>query len=104
MWAWQREKSVKMMKSLTGRCPISDVREPSLHPPDIELRKQRAIGEKYWFPVPRIDFKLPDELAVTAAGATNRRHRAPLTSLCPSHISAKPKSMAMARISLRFGR
>jgi hypothetical protein len=26
----------------------------------------------------------------------------PLTSLCPSHISAKPKSMAIARIRLRF--
>src|SRR5664279_2026216 len=40
--------------------------------------------------------------AATAAGASNRWRRPPLTSLWASHISAKPESMAIARIWLRF--
>src|ERR1700722_19816459 len=40
--------------------------------------------------------------AATAAGASNRWRLPPLTSLWASHISAKPESMAITRIWLRF--
>ncbi|HZE53725.1 MAG TPA: hypothetical protein VE111_10735 [Bradyrhizobium sp.] len=81
---WQREKSVKMMKSLTG---------------------ERRVFGTLVIPAASLLFivlKPRFKRAATAARPPNRRPWLPLTSLWPSHISAKPKSMVIARISLRF--
>jgi hypothetical protein len=96
---WQREKSVKMMNSLKGKGAINPARDPfSGTSKAIRNSSREAVFKR--------------QLSVENAGcksAANPRPpeiaapQAPLTSIQPGHISAEPKSMAIARFSLRFG-
>jgi hypothetical protein len=82
---WQREKSVKMMKSSQGRqleSVATSAAQASLLP---GYRRRSALETG--------DLSVPNP----CSQASDRLSLAPLTSLWSSHISARPKSMAIAR-------
>jgi hypothetical protein len=88
MAPWQREKSVKMMNYLTGKRPVSEVREPSQNPLLRTSETPGALAKKLMFPVPLIDLKLLGRTRGKRCRSFKSAALATLTSFQPSHISA----------------